>query len=76
MKEEVEIRRHLEAARAEFLAWGAPGHQSVTGATTQVEVRGWCRALEWVLGKTAKNERPSRASGSNSAGDGLPSTIK
>jgi len=36
--------------RGEFLNWGTPGAQA--SVTTKDELRGWIRALDWVLGRT------------------------
>lgn len=41
----------LVMMRSEFLNWGTPGAQA--SVTTKDELRGWIRALDWVLGKHA-----------------------
>ncbi len=49
MKDHTEIRQRLEAFRGQLLNWGTPDLQ--VSVTTKDELRGWIRALEWVLGK-------------------------
>jgi hypothetical protein len=49
MKDQKEIRRRLETLRGQLLSWGTPEAQVLT--TTGEELRGWIRALEWVLGR-------------------------
>jgi hypothetical protein len=50
MKDEKLMRDRLVSLRGEFLNWGTPGAQATV--TTREELRGWIRALEWVLGRT------------------------
>ena len=49
MRDESAIRIRLEQLRGQFLQWGTPELQVFV--TTKEEMRGWIRALEWVLGK-------------------------
>ncbi len=49
MKDEKLTHARLVMLRGEFLNWGVPGAQA--SVTTKDELRGWIRALEWVLGK-------------------------
>ncbi len=49
MKDEKLTQTRLVMLRGEFLNWGTPGAQA--SVTTKEELRGWIRALEWVLGK-------------------------
>ncbi len=49
MRDEKAIRERLEQLRGQLLQWGTPDlHVFVT---TKDELRGWIRALEWVLNK-------------------------
>ncbi len=48
VKDEPIVRQRLEALRGQFLQWGTPDLQ--VSVTTKDELRGWIRALEWVLG--------------------------
>ena len=57
MRDEKIVRVRLEQLRGQFLQWGTPDFMVFT--TTKDELRGWIRALEWILGK---------------AGGGQPST--
>ncbi len=50
MKEENLTRDRLARPRGEFLNWGVPGTQE--SVTSKGDLRGWIRALEWVLGRT------------------------
>jgi hypothetical protein len=50
MKDEKTMRERLVMLRGEFLNWDVPGAQA--SLTTKDELRGWIRALEWVLGRT------------------------
>jgi hypothetical protein len=50
MKDEKFARERLIMLRGEFLNWGVPGAQATV--TTKDELRGWIRALEWVLGRS------------------------
>ncbi len=49
MKDVDIIRTRLEQLRGQLLQWGTPDLMVFT--TTKEELRGWIRALEWVLGK-------------------------
>ena len=49
MKDEKTIRTRLEQLRGQLLQWGTPDLMVFT--TIKDELRGWIRALEWVLGK-------------------------
>jgi len=51
------IHEGLEHLRGRFLQWGTPDLMVFT--TTKDELRGWIRALEWVLGKTATDTKVS-----------------
>ncbi len=51
MKDEKLTHTRLVTLRGEFLNWGTPGAQA--SVTTKEELRGWIRALEWVLGRQA-----------------------
>ncbi len=51
MKDDTAIRRRLEQLRGQFLQWGTPELQVLV--VSKDELRGWIRALEWVLGKTS-----------------------
>ena len=50
MRDEKIIRTRLEQLRGQFLQWGTPDLQVFV--ITKDELRGWIRALEWVIGKT------------------------
>jgi len=47
MRDEKTIQMHLEQLRGQFLQWGTP--ELPVFVTTKEELRGWIRALEWVL---------------------------
>jgi len=51
MRDEKTIRERLEQLRGQFLQWGTPDLQ--VSVITKDDLRGWIRALEWVL------QRPS-----------------
>ena len=51
MKDDTAIRRRLEQLRGQFLQWGTPELQVFV--VSKDELRGWIRALVWVLGKTS-----------------------
>ena len=55
MRDETTIRLRLEQLHGQFLQWGTPELQVFV--TTKDELRGWIRALEWVLGKTDANTK-------------------
>ena len=50
MRDEKTIRTRLEQLRGQFLQWGTPDLQVFV--ITKDELRGWIRALEWILGKS------------------------
>lgn len=50
MKDDKLMRDRLVSLRGEFLNWGTPGAQA--SVTSKDELRGWIRALEWVLGRS------------------------
>jgi len=49
MRDDTAIRQRLEQLRGQFLQWGTPELQVLV--VTKDELRGWIRALEWVLRK-------------------------
>jgi len=51
MRDEKTIQIRLEQLRGQFLQWGTPDLQVFV--ITKDELRGWIRALEWILGKTS-----------------------
>jgi hypothetical protein len=57
MLDEKTLRVRLEQLRGQFLQWGTPDLMVFT--TTKDELRGWIRALEWVLGRTSGNTKES-----------------
>ena len=50
MRDEKTIQTRLEQLRGQFLQWGTPDLQVFV--ITKDGLRGWIRALEWILGKT------------------------
>ena len=50
MREEKVIRERLEHLRGQLLQWGTP--ELRVFVVTKDELRGWIRALEWILGRT------------------------
>ena len=50
MRDEKTIQTRLEQLRGQLLQWGTPDLMVFT--TTKDELRGWIRALEWVLART------------------------
>jgi hypothetical protein len=50
MKDEKLTRDRLVMLRGEFLNWGTP--EARARVTTKEELRGWIRALEWVLARS------------------------
>ena len=48
MRDEKTIRQRLEQLRGQLLQWGTPDLQVFV--ITKDELRGWIRALEWILG--------------------------
>ncbi len=53
MSDREQIRQRLEAFRGQLLNWGTPEAQ--VSVTTKDELRGWIRALEWVLGRNQES---------------------
>ena len=51
MRDEQAIRTRLEELRGQFLQWGTPDLQ--VSVITKDELRGWIRALEWVLQRSS-----------------------
>ena len=51
------IRERLEQLRGQFLQWGTP--ELRVFVTTKDELRGWIRALEWVLMRTSDDSKQS-----------------
>src|SRR5256885_9532473 len=47
LRDEKIIRQRLDQQRGQLLQWGTP--DLVVFVTTKDELRGWIRALEWVL---------------------------
>ena len=47
MRDERTIQTRLEQLRGQFLQWGTPDLQVFV--ITKDELRGWIRAIEWVL---------------------------
>ena len=52
MRDEKILRERLEQLRGQLLQWGTPDLMVFT--TTKDELRGWIRALEWVLLRSAQ----------------------
>ena len=50
MRDETIIRQRLDQLRGQLLQWGTPDLQVFV--VTKDELRGWIRALEWVLLKS------------------------
>jgi len=50
MRDEKIIRQRLEQLRGQLLQWGTPELQVFV--ITKDELRGWIRALGWILGKS------------------------
>ena len=57
MRDEKTVQTRLEQLRGQFLQWGAPDLQVFV--ITKDELRGWIRALEWILGKTGADTKGS-----------------
>jgi len=55
MRDEKTIQIRLEQLRGQLLQWGTPDLMVFT--TTKDELRGWIRALEWVLAKSGGNTK-------------------
>ncbi len=49
MRDEKTIQTRLEQLRGQFLQWGTPDLRVFV--ITKDELRGWIRALEWILQK-------------------------
>jgi len=57
MRDEKLIRQRLEQLRGQFLQWGTP--ELRVFVTPKDELRGWIRALEWVLMTTSADSKGS-----------------
>jgi hypothetical protein len=57
MRDENTIRVRLEQLRGQLLQWGTP--ELRVFVITKDELRGWIKALEWVLGKTGGKTKGS-----------------
>ena len=57
MRDEKSIHLRLEQLRGQLLQWGTP--ELRVFVTTKDELRGWIRALEWVLGNIGGNTKGS-----------------
>ncbi len=55
MRDEKIVQQRLEQLRGQFLQWGTPELQVFV--TTKDELRGWIRALEWILGRNSGNTK-------------------
>ncbi len=53
MRDDNAIKQRLEQLRGQFLQWGTPELQVFV--VSKDELRGWIRALEWVLGRNDTN---------------------
>ena len=53
MRDEKTIQNRLEQLRGQLLQWGTPDLQVFV--ITKDELRGWIRALEWILGRPSSN---------------------
>ena len=69
MQDEKTIRTRLEQLRGQFLQWGTPDLQVFV--ITKDELRGWIRALEWILGKTGSGGVGGAGAESNKTGSTL-----
>ena len=56
-RDEKTIRERLEQLRGQFLQWGTPDLRVFV--TTQEELRGWIRAVEWILGRNGRDTKGS-----------------
>jgi len=57
MRDERTIRDRLEQLRGQILQWGTP--ELAVFVISKEELRGWIRALEWILGKTGADTKGS-----------------
>ena len=55
MRDEKTIQIRLEQLRGQLLQWGTPDLMVFT--TTKDELRGWIRALEWVVGAPSSGRK-------------------
>jgi len=55
MRDEKTIQTRLEQLRGQLLQWGTP--ELMVFTTTKDELRGWIRALEWILGRTSADAK-------------------
>jgi len=57
MRDERTIQTRLEQLRGQFLQWGTP--DLLVFVVTKDELRGWIRALEWVVGVSGRDSKGS-----------------
>jgi hypothetical protein len=57
MRDAETIRVRVEQLRGQFLQWGTP--DLMVFVITKDELRGWIRALEWVLMRTSGDSKGS-----------------
>jgi len=57
MRDEKTIQTRLEQLRGQLLQWGTPDLMVFT--TTKDELRGWIRALEWILARPGRDTKVS-----------------
>jgi hypothetical protein len=58
MRDEKTVHQRLEQLRGQLLQWGTPDVRlSVLSVITKDELRGWIRALEWILGKPSADPK-------------------
>ncbi len=57
MRNEKTIRIRLEQLRGQFLQWGTPDLRVFV--ITKDELRGWIRALKWILGGSGEDSKGS-----------------
>ena len=57
MRDEKTIKIRLEQLRGQLLQWGTP--DLMVFVITKDELRGWIRALEWILGKPGVDTKES-----------------
>ena len=58
MRDEKSIQQRLQQLRGQFLQWGTPDLRVFV--ITKDELRGWIRALEWVLQKPTARSNGNR----------------
>jgi hypothetical protein len=60
MRDDETIRVRLEQLRGQLLQWSTPDLRlSVASVITKDELRGWIRAIEWVLATTGGGTKGS-----------------